>query len=84
MLSLLFQLVTEKILRCDNKQDFLMNYEFCREKVSMLEILLYSSKHPSSVLPKITVHSRGKSFNLHIPKLPKTKTVYLPNVNGSL
>ncbi|CAG2207416.1 unnamed protein product [Mytilus edulis] len=51
-------LVTEKILRCDNKQDFLMSYEFCREKVSMLEILFYSPKHLSSVLPKITVHSR--------------------------
>ncbi|XP_076109003.1 uncharacterized protein LOC143076997 [Mytilus galloprovincialis] len=51
-------LVTEKILRCDNKQDFSMKYEFCQEKVSMFEILFYSPNKPSSVLPKITVHSR--------------------------
>ncbi|CAC5397013.1 unnamed protein product [Mytilus coruscus] len=51
-------LVTEKILRCDNKQDFTMNYEFCWEKISMLEISFYSPNNPSSTLPKITVQSR--------------------------
>ncbi|XP_071177938.1 uncharacterized protein [Mytilus edulis] len=51
-------LVTEKNLRCDNKVDFTMNYEFCREKVSMLEILFYSPKKPSTMLSKITVQSR--------------------------
>ncbi|XP_063447844.1 uncharacterized protein LOC134727395 [Mytilus trossulus] len=51
-------LVTEKTLRCDKKQDVSMNYEFCWEKVSMLEILFYSPNNPSSVLPKITVQSR--------------------------
>ncbi|XP_052074680.1 uncharacterized protein LOC127712352 isoform X1 [Mytilus californianus] len=50
-------LVTEKILRCDNKQDFTMNYEFCWEKISMLEILFYSQNKPSSALPTITVQS---------------------------
>ncbi|XP_071180849.1 uncharacterized protein [Mytilus edulis] len=51
-------LVTEKILRCDNNKDFTMNYEFCREKLFMLEILFYSPNKPSLVLPNITVQSR--------------------------
>ncbi|XP_071177936.1 uncharacterized protein [Mytilus edulis] len=51
-------LVTEKTLRCDNNQDISMNYEFCWEKISMLEILFYSPNNPSSVLPKITVQTR--------------------------
>lgn len=61
----IFQLVTEKTLRCDNKQDISMNYEFCSEKLSMLEILLYGRNKPTSVLTKITVQSRGKTLNLH-------------------
>ncbi|VDI49003.1 Hypothetical predicted protein [Mytilus galloprovincialis] len=52
------KLVTEKTLRCDSNQDFTMNYEFCRKKLSMIEILFYSPNNPSSVLPKITVQSR--------------------------
>ncbi|CAG2207415.1 unnamed protein product [Mytilus edulis] len=51
-------LVTEKTFRCGQNQDFTMNYEFCRDKVYMLEILFYSPNKPASVLPKITVQSR--------------------------
>lgn len=61
----IFQLVTEKTLRCDNKQDISMNYEFCSEKLSMLEILFYGRNKPTSVLTKITVQSRGKTLNIH-------------------
>ncbi|XP_052074689.1 uncharacterized protein LOC127712355 [Mytilus californianus] len=51
-------LITEKTLRCDNKQDFTISYEFCWEEIFMLEILFYSQNKPSSVLPTINVQSR--------------------------
>ncbi|OPL33467.1 hypothetical protein AM593_02935, partial [Mytilus galloprovincialis] len=52
-------MVTEKTLRCENKQDLKMNYEFCWEKVSMLEILFYSPNKQFSVSPKVTVRTRA-------------------------
>ncbi|XP_052074688.1 uncharacterized protein LOC127712354 [Mytilus californianus] len=58
-------LITEKTLRCDNKQDFTMNYEFCGEKVSMLEILFYSRNKHFSVLPKTTVHTRAIMVSMY-------------------
>lgn len=64
-----FQLITEKTLRCEDKQDFTMNYEFCWDKVSMLEILFYSSYKPSSVFPKLTVHTRGKTFKSYTQQM---------------
>ncbi|VDI66694.1 Hypothetical predicted protein [Mytilus galloprovincialis] len=57
-------LITEKTLRCDNKQDFSRNNEFCWEKISMLEILFYSPYKQSSGLTTLTVRTNALIGNL--------------------
>ncbi|VDH94195.1 Hypothetical predicted protein [Mytilus galloprovincialis] len=56
-----------------------MNYEFCSEKLSMLEILFYGRNKPASVLTKIAVQSRDDmeqmtiQMDVHTYKTFKTK-----------